>query len=309
VWSTLVGKEFVSRLQGKLTYVLLTLIVALFTGLVLGAFWLLVVSVPTLIPVIGSSVGSGSNVTIQSLVAGNRGLFLFYALAICMLAAVFSVTPAVAASAISSERENDTLDLLLIAGMKARSIVLGKLVAAVLFVALLASTAVPGFAIAWMFGGVSIRDVALALAILFATIVFISAAGLFFSAFAHSSTVAALYTYAFTYLLALGSLMVYLIGASTQNEPTVRPFLSLNPFVALVTIPETMTSNLQLTLPFQYRGAFDPSNQEWLGLSVRYARWAPMLAVYLVGSLGLALLTAFLLDPCHGWKTRDRARA
>src|SRR5919198_4169840 len=218
MWSTLVGKEFVSRLQGKLTYAILTFLVALFTGLVLAAFWTVVVNVPTIVPVIGSSVGSSSNITIQSLVASNRGLFLFYALTVCLLAAVFAVAPAVASSALTSERENETFDLLLIGGLRARSIVLGKLIAAVLFVLLLASTVLPGFAIAWMFGGVSARDVGLALAVLLATLIFISAVGLLFSALARTSTIAALYTYAFVYLLALGSLMAYLVGASTQNE-------------------------------------------------------------------------------------------
>jgi ABC-2 type transport system permease protein len=200
MWSTLVGKEFVSRLQGKLTYVVLTSLVALFTGLVLAAFWLIVVNVPTIMPVIGSSVGSGSGVTIQTLVASNRGAFLFYALIVCILAAVFSIAPAVASSAISSERENDTFDLLLIGGLRARSIVVGKLVGAVLFVLLLASTALPGFAIAWMFGGVTIRDVALALAVVVATVAFVSAIGLLFSSLARTSTLAALYTYAVVYL-------------------------------------------------------------------------------------------------------------
>lgn len=309
MWPTLVGKEFASRLQGKLTYVLLTMMVATFTGLVLTAFWLLVVNVPTLIPVIGSSASGSSNLTVQVLVASNRGVFLFYALAICMLAAVFSITPAVAGSAISSERENDTLDLLLLAGMRARSVVVGKLVAAVLFVVLLASTAVPGFAIAWMFGGVSVRDVGLALAVLLATITFISAAGLFFSAVSRTSTVAALYTYGFVYLLAIGSLMVYLVGASLQNETIVRPLLSLNPFVALVTIPEALTSNIQLTLPYQYRSGLDPSQQGWLGASLRYPRWAPMLVAYGLGSIILALATGLAIDPCHRWRTRGRARA
>ena len=310
MWSTLVGKEFVSRLQGKLTYVLLTIVVALFTGLILAAFWLLVVNVPTLVPVIGSSVGSSPNVTIQSLVAGNRGLFLFYGLGICLLAAVFSIAPAVASSAISSERESDTFDLLLIAGARARSVVFGKLIAAVLFVTLLASTALPGFAVAWMFGGVSLRDVGLALLILLLTITFISAVGLFFSAIARTSTVAALYTYAVVYVLAIGSLMAYMIGASTQNEAAVRPLLGLNPFMALVSIPEGVTNSLQLTLPFQYRGALDANSQEWFGLALRIPHWSAMLPLYTVGSLALALLTGLAIDPCHRWRTRgERGRA
>ena len=39
MWSVFISKEFVSRLQGKLTYVLLTVTVVAFTGMALGAFW------------------------------------------------------------------------------------------------------------------------------------------------------------------------------------------------------------------------------------------------------------------------------
>jgi ABC-type transport system involved in multi-copper enzyme maturation permease subunit len=307
--SSLVGKEFVSRLQGKLSYVVLTALVATFTGLVLAAFWMVVVSVPTIIPVIGSSVGSSSGVTFQALVASNRGAFLFYALALCVLAAVFTVTPAVASSAVSSERENDTFDLLLISGLRPRSIVLAKLFAAVTFVLLLTSTALPGFAIAWMFGGVALRDVVLMLLVLVGTVTFISAVGLFFSALSRSSTIAALYTYAVVYLLALGSLLCYLVGASIQSEMMVRPLLALNPFVALLTIPDGITSGLQQVLPFQYRAALDLSAHEWLGQSLRYPRWMNTIAIYLAGTILLALMTSFSIDPCHRWRTRsDRGR-
>jgi hypothetical protein len=174
----------------------------------------------------------------------------------------------------------------------------------VLFVLLLASTALPGFAVAWMFGGVSLRDVGLALLILVATVAFISAVGIFFSATARTSTVAALYTYAAVYVLAIGSLMVYMIGASTQNEAAVRPLLGLNPFLALVSIPENITSTLQLTLPFQYRGALDATTQEWFGLSVRFPHWLALLPLYTLGSFVLALLTGLAIDPCHRWRTR-----
>jgi ABC-type transport system involved in multi-copper enzyme maturation permease subunit len=304
MWTTLIGKEFVSRLQGKLSYVVLTLLVAVFTALALASFWMVVLSVPTIVPVIGSSVGSSPSVTIQSLVASNRGVFLFYSLAVCLLAAVFSVAPAVASSAISSERENDTFDLLLIGGLRARSIVIGKLIAAVLFVLLLASTALPGFAIAWMFGGVSARDVGLVLLMLVATLAFISAVGLLFSALARTSTLAALYTYAVVYLLALGSLLGYLLGASAQNESMVRPLLSLNPFVTLLTVPEGITSSLQQTLPFQYRASLDPASHEWLGLPLRYPRWLNTVGLYLLGTIVLALATGLAIDPCHRWRSR-----
>lgn len=307
--STLVAKEFTSRLQGKLTYVLLTLIALLFTGLILAAFWMLVVSVPTIVPVIGSSASASGSASLQSVVASNRGAFLFYALAMCLLAAVFTVTPAVAASAISSERENATFDLLLASGVPSGAIVRGKLLAAVLFVLLLASTAVPGFAVAWMFGGVSWLDVALTAVVVVACVMFVSAVGLLCSTLARSSTIAALYTYAVVYLIALGSLTVYLIGAALQNETAVRPLLAVNPFVTLATIPDSLVPSLQQTLPYQYRGALDTGTVELLGWSLRVPRW--LITCVLYGGIALAtgVLASALLDPCHPWRSRgERAR-
>jgi hypothetical protein len=99
--------------------------------------------------------------------------------------------------------------------------------------------------------------------------------------------------------------MAYLVGASSQNEPAVRPLLALNPFVALLSVPEGITASLQQLLPFQYRAAMEFSTHDWLGVSLRYPRWVNSLAVYLLGTIILALATVFAIDPCHRWRTRS----
>ena len=99
------GEELTSRLQGRLTYVILTLMVVAFTGLVLGSFWLVVASVPTLVLAIGSSVPPSTATSLPGLVSSYRGVFLFYAMAFCLMAALAVVAPAVASTAISGERE------------------------------------------------------------------------------------------------------------------------------------------------------------------------------------------------------------
>ena len=55
-------------------------------------------------------------------------------------------------------------------GWPSRSIVFGKLVASVAFVLLVALTALPGFAMAWMFGGVGVVDVVLTTVLLLASV-------------------------------------------------------------------------------------------------------------------------------------------
>ena len=101
-----------------------------------------------------------------------------------------------------------------------------------------------------------------------------------------------------------------MLGASTQNELVVRPLLSLNPFVALATIPEGIASSLQQALPYQYRAVFDPVSYDWPGLSLRYPRWLNTLALYFTGTIILVLAAGLAIDPCHRWRTRgERGRA
>lgn len=311
MWTAVVANEFTSRLQGRLSYVVLTILTATSTGLVLAGFWLVVLSVPTLIPSIGATTGSGTPaLTIQSLVASARGTFLFIALAMCMISAVLAVAPAVAGSAVSSEREAGTFNLLLGTGIASHSLVWGKLIAAALFVLLLSLTGIPGFSIAWMFGGVSPREVVVGAAILLATVLFLCAWGVFISSLTRSSVMASLATYGLAFLVGLGSLLIYIIGASTQNEALVRPLLALNPFVALATIPDQLALQVKETLPFQYRAMLDLSSQDWLGLSLKYPRWVNTVAVYLVGTFVLASLATVTTDPCHRLRPRSsRGRA
>jgi ABC-type transport system involved in multi-copper enzyme maturation permease subunit len=310
MWSSIVGKEFASRLQGRLAYVVLTLMVVAFTGLVLGGFWLIVANVPTLVPVIGSSVASGSAVSWGGLVSGYRGVFLFFAMAWCLMMALAVVAPAVASTAISGEREEGTFDLLLSAGTRPGSIVVGKLVATVGFVLLIALTAVPGFAMAWMFGGVPAVDVILTVVLLLAALFLFSAIGLFCSTIGRTSTLAALYAYGLVFLLGTGTLALYLMGASAQAEGLVRPLLALNPFVTLLSVPDQISGQVAQLLPFQYRPLLDSgAQQELFGLgSLRYPRWALTLIVYTALTILLVALSSVAIDPCHRWKANRWAR-
>jgi ABC-type transport system involved in multi-copper enzyme maturation permease subunit len=311
MWTAVVGKELASRLQGRLTYVILTLMVIAFTGLVLGSFWLMVASVPTLVPVIGSSVASATSVSLPGLVGSYRGVFLFFAMAFCLMTALAVVAPAVASTAVSGEREEETFDLLLATGLRPRSIVFGKLAAAVGFVLLIALTALPGFAMAWMFGGVPAVDVILTLLLLVAALWLFAAIGLFCSALGRTSAVAALYAYGLIFLLGTGTLAAYLIGASLQMESAVRPLLALNPFVVLFSVPDQISGQVAQLLPFQYRPLLDSGGQQdILGLgAVRYPRWALTLILYALLTTLLVALSSVAIDPCHRWKEHRWARA
>lgn len=304
MWTAVIIKEFVSRLQGRLSYALLTVMVASFTALTLGAFWLIVSTVPTIVPVIGSSVGSGATTTFPSLVVGYRGIFLFFAMGVSLLMALIVVAPAVAGSAISAEREEATFDLLITSGASARSIVLGKIVAAALFVSLLALTSIPGFTIAWYYGGVAWAEVLPTLVLVAATAWFFACLGVFSSSVSRSSVLAALYAYCGVFLVTLGSLALYLIGASLQIEPNVRPLLVFNPFASLLTVPDQIAAQVAQTLPFQYRALLDQPGFDLGTTGLRVPRWVFTAVVYVTAGLALAALSAMIIDPCDRLKAR-----
>ena len=311
MWGAIVGKEFASRLQGRLTYVILTLMVVAFTGLVLGSFWLVVTNVPTLVPVIGSSVASTTTVSLPGLASSYRGVFLFFAMAFCLMASLAIVAPAVASTAVSAEREEGTFDLLLSTGLRPQSIILGKLAATVGFVVLVALTAIPGFAMAWMFGGVAAVDVILTGLLLFAALWLFAAIGLFCSSLGRTSAVAALYAYGFIFLLGMGTLALYLIGASVQMEAAVRPILALNPFITLFSVPDQISNQVAQILPFQYRPLLDSgAQQDLFGLgTVRYPRWALTLVLYFLLTVLFIALSSVAIDPCHRLKEHRWTRA
>ncbi|HEX3243837.1 MAG TPA: ABC transporter permease subunit [Chloroflexota bacterium] len=308
MWSAVLAKEFSSRLQSRVAYAVLTILVASFSALTLGAFWLLVSTVPTIVPVIGSSVGSGGGTTLPTLVVGYRGVFLFIAMGLSLLCALFVIAPAISSSAISSEREQGTFDILISSGASGRGVILGKVVAAGLFIALLLLTTAPGFSVAWYYGGVGWGEIIPALAVTLTSLWLLVCFGVFISAFTRSSMLAALYAYCGVFLLAFGTLGVYIIGASLQMEAFVRPLLILNPFASLVTVPEAISTQVAQVLPFQYRALLDQPMVELGGLPLRLPRWTSTSIVFLLAGLILTLITAIVVDPCDGFKARLTSR-
>jgi ABC-type transport system involved in multi-copper enzyme maturation permease subunit len=309
MWSAVLAKEFASRLQSRVAYAVLTILVASFAAVTLGAFWLLVSTVPTIVPVIGSSVGSGGGTTLPTLVVGYRGVFLFLAMGLSLLCALFVVAPAISSSAISSEREEGTFDLLITSGASGRGVIMGKVVAAFLFVSLLLLTTAPGFSVAWYYGGVGWGEIIPALAVTLTTLWLLVTFGVFISSFARSSMLAALYAYCGVFLLTFGTLGVYIIGASLQVEAFVRPVLILNPFASLLTVPDAISAQVAQVLPFQYRSLLDQPMVELGSSPLRLPRWTSTSLVYLVFGLLLAAISAIIIDPCDSMKARLASRA
>jgi ABC-type transport system involved in multi-copper enzyme maturation permease subunit len=222
-------KELRGRMRGPRAFVLLTI-------------YLLILSVVTLLlyAALGANPGTDLN-------AGRRiGKVLFLTIATVALIEVCVITPALTSGSIAGEKERQTYDLLVASLLTPWQIVWGKLGAALAFAMLLIVAVVPVMSLAFLFGGVTLAEVLIALVGLVTTAVFYATVGLFWSAVMRGTLGAT--------ILSLGSIILMLllipflwvistlIFARGSNLALLRStlyiygggaFISAHPFIAL----------------------------------------------------------------------------
>src|SRR5215467_9027912 len=198
----LVIKEFQTWLRGRLTFAAFTLLVLLVSMMVFLLGTLILAPDANAAPALFSTTSTTST----NILVANRAIFLFGAVGLCVILAAAVVAPAVAASAFSNERERGTLDLLLLQGPGPARIVLGKVLAALVFSLLLLAVGVPFFAPAWSFGGVQPDQVIALITIVCTATLCFCALGVFFGALLPGSLQAALFAQATALFVLFGTL-------------------------------------------------------------------------------------------------------
>jgi len=136
--------------------------------------------------------------------AARMGQVLFYGMVIFQMVMVALLTPAFTSSAITQEREQKTYELLVTTLLPSRSIVLGKLGAALAYVGLLIIAVAPLESLAFMFGGVSPEEIVLSQVVVLMSAVLFASAGVFWSATMRSSVASNVLTY--------GTMLFQMIG-------------------------------------------------------------------------------------------------
>src|SRR5918911_1725188 len=202
----LVIKEFQTWLRGRLTFALFTIFVLVVALLVFLLGLLILAPDPNAAPALFSTTSTTS----PNLLVTNRAIFLFGSVSLCVILAAGVVAPAVAASAFAGERERGTMDLLLMQGPGPARIVLGKLLAAVVFSLLLMLVAAPFFAPAWSFGGVQLDQVIALISVLVTATLLFCGLGIFFGAVLRGALSATLFAQGAALFLLFGTLGLYL---------------------------------------------------------------------------------------------------
>ena len=205
--------------------------------------------------------------------AARTGSQVFNSLALIQMSLVSLFAPALAAGAISGERERQTLDVLLVSRVSAVGIVVGKLVASVAFMLLLILAALPLFAAVFLFGGIDFEQFLVTQLLTVTTALSIGAVSLFLSAVFRRtlpSTVAA-YGVAFAGMvgtLFVGTLFTFAIqlrsnGGGLGSQFDTHPLLFANPFYALQTVltnPNGAPMHVGRLLQLLFLGIGDPNS-------------------------------------------------
>lgn len=161
------------------------------------------------------------------------GMAIFHAVAFVQMALVVLLVPSVSASAITAERDKGTLVPLLVTPLPRRALVVGKLVAPVLYILLLLSTSIPFAALSFGFGGTDLRLLAVTYACLLTTVLFLAALGLMVSTLLRRTVPAVLLAYGLVAGIVIGSGIADLILNLLLEDRGGICFLYLNPFTPL----------------------------------------------------------------------------
>lgn len=199
----MLGKEMRSRTRGLRSPLLLTFYLGLLSAGTVVFLWIYLDQ--------------------SSLIHPRVGLSYYGLLVVGLVLLLAFIAPAVAAGAISGERERRTYDLLLATRASLIGIVLGKWLASVAYLLFLVLAALPLLAVVYLFGGVPPSALAMAVLICLLTGLGYGALGICLSALIRRSQAATIVSLVLVFFLVFGTLVAAGIMAG-RDRPNAGPY-------------------------------------------------------------------------------------
>jgi len=179
----------------------------------------------------------------------SESFYLFMMISILQMGLVMFITPGLTAGAISSEREKQTLNMLLMTTQSSWQIIFGKLTSSIAFLGLLLTAGLPIYSIVFLFGGVSPLQLVTIFFFYFVTMIAIGSIGIFFSTVTKRTIMSMIATYgamifiggftAFFYFIGIvidQSSMATMSSTYTPYSPITYFWASINPGALMLTI-------------------------------------------------------------------------
>lgn len=168
-----------------------------------------------------------------------ESFLLFSILTALQMGLVLFMAPALSAGAISTEREKQTLNILLTTTQSSTQIIIGKLLSSIAFLLLILISSLPVYSVIFLFGGISPMQLILVFLFYIFTVFCIGSVGLLFSTITKKTVVSMISTYAVTIFLSLFTFIFYIASFAGENGQSAfwsKFWLSLNPFAVVISI-------------------------------------------------------------------------
>lgn len=157
---------------------------------------------------------------------------------------IILIAPALTAGAISSEREKQTLDILLSTTLKHGAIITGKLFSSLSQIILLLASSVPVFSIIFLYGGIGLVQLLQVYLFFIVIAITLGSIGIFFSTFIRKSTAANVLTYSVVVFLLIGTILISVFYIQMVITPQYGSkaydgtfwVFNLNPGMALISL-------------------------------------------------------------------------
>ena len=222
------------------------------------------------------------------------GKAIFGTVVILELLLAALIGPALTSGAVSSERERRTFDLLRTTTLSARSFVLGKLGAALLYLILLIVAAMPIESIAFLLGGVGLAEILISSLMMIVCALFFCSLGLFFSSFMRrtlGSTVGAYVVIVLSVILLVVAFVLIFMNPnlcdarSAANDLPCQKTLIVIVWILASTNP-LLAAGISESMLTQSQNAIMATMPLGLNLSVSLPLpWIPLVGLYIILSV------------------------
>ncbi len=201
-----------------------------------------------------------------------ESFMLFGLLTFIQLGLVLFITPGLTAGSISTEREKQTLNILLTTSQSSMQIILGKLSSSIAFLLLMLVAGLPIYSLVFLFGGISPGQLGLILLFFILTMITVGSFGIMFSTITKKTIVSMIATYgtmifltgitAFFFIITLQVDMMN-SGGIQSSSPMAHFWASINPGILIFTLLNPTTESFvnemtQIEFPI------------WLGYTIFY---------------------------------------
>ncbi len=249
----LLGKELMEQANRRATY-MMRFILIIVTGLTLFFF-------------INSQ--DRSNIYAYSVIGGQ----IFGVVMFCQLFAAMIVLPGTMAAAITSEKENNSLELLFLTQMKPWEIIAQKYLGRIIPVLMFFFLGLPFLAIAYTFGGINNEEIYYVIVFFFCMILQIGAFSIMLSAYFSTTAASVISSYISTVVI-VGTSVIIL---GNTSKPSLSFVSTIVPFqlgsVGLFLFMSTMflKSRPYTTTKSAYRVFLENLDSFWTGMNNLYA--------------------------------------